>query len=251
MKKLLTMGLVFFGLTYGYGLEAFTQQIKEKVDAQADPALKSFWSQLENKGCVEHTGKDSEFRPLYVKTQEIVEFILAHEKDLKVVAVIHTALPPTPLRTEPEKELATDLVALEIAKDKKRASTITSRAITLRRFLQNTNNILYACYPEDSLKSEIPGLSIYQDLVGKFSTLKNTPFKGALSAECSGATYAITDSKGNTQYFGILAKQANAPTDSAHWVMIYGPSTNEAIKKHIQAVGDFLKEKELNLFKIQ
>ena len=140
------------------------------------------------------------------------------------------------------------MVAPEISQDSNRSKTISSRAVILRRFLENSNNVLYACYEQESLKKESPGLSIYEDLVKKFGTLRDTPFAGNLPVNLSGATYFIQDSKGRKYCFGLLARQANAPTDSARWVMFYGRTTNEKIKKHIRTLTTFLKEKNLHIF---
>lgn len=246
MKKTIFALILLFSIMEGKALENLHSQITKNLDlVNASAEVKEFWKDLQKKHSVKNTGKDQDFRHLYVGLQGVVEATLANS-DLNVIGVIHTALPPTPLRTEGEA-IAEGLITPEIQNDPKRLKTVLNRANILPTYLA-TGKKLYACYPKLSSDAKVPGIEIYLKKLALFEgALIDKPFSGDLPPELSGATYIIQDKTGKKYYFGLLARQASAPDDKATWTMIYGSESEKVIKSHVNKILSFLKKKKIKL----
>jgi hypothetical protein len=245
MKRSLFVLAIWLNFSPVFGLDQLTAMIDQNLDqVQASSELKEFWGQLKTTHLVENKGKDQEFRHKYVGLQGVVEATLADSK-FDVVGVIHTALPPTPLRTQGQV-MAEGLITKDIANDPLRLKTVLDRVNILRTYLDKGKK-LFACYPQPQGDVSIPGIDVYRQEISHYSNLIDMPFIGELPKELSGATYIIKDGNGHTYCFGILARQASAPDDDAHWVMIYGPASNGVVQRHVDKIIDFLSEKQIFL----
>jgi hypothetical protein len=181
MKKIITL-LLCLSTQSLQALNPFEQKIDTYIEqAQADLSVKPHWDLLKQNNYIEHVGPDAEYRVRYVDLQGIIESALADEKNINVMAIIHTALPPTPLRAL-EGEITPGLLSPEVAADPKLIATVIKRCNILRRFLAN-NKSLYAVYPISALSGPIPvpGIDIFNDLCTNFKNLVNTPFEGGFS----------------------------------------------------------------------
>lgn len=247
MKKILTLLLCLS--TQNLHALNLEQKIDSYLDqAQLNPSIKTHWTILKKNNYVENTGPDETYRTQYVDLQGIIESVLADEKDVKVTAIIHTALPPTPLRTE--GAITPGLVSAEVAANPALIATVTKRCNILRRFLNNKKR-LYAIYPTSALseKSPIVGIQIFNNLCTNFTNLINKPFTGNFPKnELTGATYHIQFSGGKEPIlFSIMALQANDSQPEAKWAMWFGSLGNIKIKERFSQILNFLKEKNITL----
>jgi hypothetical protein len=246
MKKMIFAIILLFNITGARAVENLDFQITKNLDfVNAADDIKKFWEDLQKNRSVKNIGKDQDFRHLYVGLQGVIEATLANS-NLDVIGVIHTALPPTPLRTE-GKVITEGLITPEIQNDPERLKTVLNRVNILPTYLA-AGKKLYACYPKLSQDTKVPGMDIYLKKLALFAgVLIDKPFSGNLPAELSGATYIIQDKTGKKYYFGLLARQASAPDDNATWMMIYGPESDETVKDHVNKVMTFLENKKIKL----
>lgn len=246
MRKIILALILLCNITPGEALENLDSQITQNLDlVNVSADVKEFWKDLQKNHYVENIGKDQDFRHKYVGLQGVIEATLANS-DLDVIGVIHTALPPTPLRTEGDV-IPEGLITPDIQNDPERLKTVLNRVNILPTYLA-AGKKLYACYPTLSQDSKVPGMEIYLKKVALFAgALIDKPFSGELPKELSGATYIIQDKEGKKYYFGLLARQASSPDDKATWIMIYGSESDEAVKNHVDKVMTFLEDKEIKL----
>jgi hypothetical protein len=163
------------------------------------------------------------------------------------VCVIHTKLPPTPLRTD-GIILAEGLISPEVAADPLRLETVTKRPNILRTFLENGGRLV-AAYPESSLDGELPGIGTYQSLLeGYPDNLIDHPIAiEELSSEYSGATCLIQDEDGVT-LFSIAATQASSPGNQMGvWFGPLALDAVEAVEARYEFVNSFLDAQGLSL----
>ena len=99
MKKMIFAIILLLNITEARAVESLDFQITKNLDlVNASADIKKFWEDLQKNRSVKNIGKDQDFRHLYVGLQGVIEATLANS-NLDVIGVIHTALPPTPLRT--------------------------------------------------------------------------------------------------------------------------------------------------------
>lgn len=258
MKKI----LAFVLCTYSTSLHsvilsenaaALVQRITNNLSlAEQDVAIQNHWSNLATNHYVEHIGPDADFRHLYVNLQGLIEYSLAQEKDIKITGIIHTATPPTPLRTD-GTILHEGLVAEAIAKNPKLIETVTKRANILRQFLASGKR-LYAYYPSSALSPSLSGIDIYRDLLNTYKAcLMDRPFDGDFpKKDLTGATYLIEiPEPDNTRFelyvFSIMALQANDPKDDAQWAMWFGPISDPKVEERYNQILSFLRSKDIKI----
>lgn len=247
MKKIIVL-LLCLSTQSLQALSPFEQKIDAYIaQAQADASVKPHWDLLKENNYIEHAEPDVEYRTRYVDLQGIIESALADEKNINVTAIIHTALPPTPLRAA-DGEITPGLLSPEVAADPKLIATVTKRCNILRRFLANNKN-LYAVYPISALSAAIPvpGIGIFNDLCSNFKNLMNTPFEGGFAKnDLTGATYFIQMPEENEYtIFSTMALQANDAQPEAKWAMWYGLLSNLVVKQRAKQILNFLKEKNI------
>lgn len=237
LQAILTTLAVFWTVpAAGAAAQTLTVQVEKNLShIKATDATKTLWQQLKESHFVTHVGPDAEHRPSYVGIQGCVEAALADDPDLEVVIVIHTATPPTPLRTVPKNVENPEI-----------AETITNRTKVLHRYLSvPENKKLFTVYPETAAPE---GMDVYKNTLELFpSTLIDTPYKGVFPKEITGATYIFKNKAGELMLFGIKALQANEPEEKAVWALWFGPLTDPEIQKRFQEVNAFLKSVDVKI----
>jgi hypothetical protein len=197
---------------------------------------------LQAHGFVVESGTDQALRPVFVSTQRNVEKAmiqaLIENAAASVVCVIHTKLPPTPLRTEPSQPVEPPLVDQAIAADPVRLQTVTDRAVVLRELL-NAGATLVATYPQTALASEIPGLDIYKRLLATYPNLVDRPLADSIPDALSGASCIVKLVTGDEVFFSIRAFQANQPSDTSFGLWLGDRATNAEVAARYAEVAHF------------
>ncbi len=222
--------------------------IMEKfISDHNNPKVKEAWEEMAKNGAILSKDEDAANRPKFVggiqASYEIsVTELLESKELLGAVCVIHTKLPPTPLRTD-GIALAEGLVCLEIAADPQRLDTVLVRPNILRSFLE-AGGRLVAAYPKNASYDEIPGVAIYNALLEKYpNNLIDHPIKD-LPDEYSGATCLTKDKnhQNNVTLFSIKATQASSPGNE---MGIWFGHLADSSRFHL--IDDFLKEQGIDI----
>ncbi len=184
------------------------------ISAHPDPKVKESWEKVVEDGVIISKDEDAANRPKFVGgiqacyESSITELLASHHL-YGAVCVIHTKLPPTPLRTD-GVVLAEGLICSEIADDPQRLQTVLVRPDILRSFLA-AGGRLVAAYPENSSYEDIPGIGIYNALLEIYpNNLINHPIQ-ELPDQYSGATCLTQDENNDLTLFSIAATQATSP----------------------------------------
>jgi hypothetical protein len=209
---------------------------------KADPAiLKALFSE----GVIAEEGDDAQLRPRYVGTQAAFEQYLTQELVLgsikRVVAVIHTPLPATPVCTA--GEITPDLVDPSMLNDEKRLQTVRERPSIIRALLQTGGTVMIA-YPAVAKEQRSQAqLAIYQDLLDKYQgNLLDVPM-GCLEVapEMVGATYLYETSEGKWCTFSIRFTQAIAPSTPCQAAMWLGDIEKGPASERLAQVSAYLQ----------
>jgi hypothetical protein len=217
------------------------------ISAHNDPKVKEAWEEVIKNGAILSQDEDAANRPKFVggiqASYEIsVTELLQSEELLGAVCVIHTKLPPTPLRTD-GIALAEGLVCPEIVADLQRLETVLVRPNILRSFLE-AGGRLVAAYPENAAYDEIPGIEVYKGLLERYpNNLIDHPIKD-LPDEYSGATCLTKDKnhQNNIALFSIKATQASSPGNE---MGVWFGHIEDSSRFHL--VDDFLKEQGIDI----
>ncbi len=204
--------------------EDFRAYLKGRMASfNADPDIvKALFSD----GAILEQGEDAALRPRYVSAQAIFEQILAQELSMgklkKVVAVIHTPLPATPLCTD--GEVTPDLVDPAILKDEKRLQTVRERPAILRALLQSGGTLM-AAYPSVArVKRSSAQLCVFDSLLAKYpEVLLDVPMACLeVAPEMVGASYLFQTAQGEWMTYSVRFTQAISPKDPTHAGMWFG-----------------------------
>jgi hypothetical protein len=215
---------------------------KALLSLKADPLiLKALFSD----GAIIEEGDDAKLRPRYVGTQGAFEQFFTHALASgafkRVVAVIHTPLPATPVCTM--GEITPDLVAPTLLQDEKRLQTVRDRASIIRTLLQTKGTVLIA-YPAVAKEQRTNAqLEIFQSLLNKYpDCLRDSPL-GCLeiAKEMIGATYIFETQAGGWRTFSIRFTQAIAPTHPTHAAMWLGDVENGPAAERLAQVSAYLQ----------
>jgi hypothetical protein len=206
----------------------------------------SLVKELQENGYAIHTGKDADLRPGYVGAQAEIErqmaYLLNNKEIVRLVGVIHTPTPATPLCTK--GEISSGLVDQSLSKDDKRLFTVMERASVVREYL-NKGGILYVVYPEGGReKRTLAQLEIYDAERMKYphSLVDQVLDCSQLDREMVGATYFFKTLKGGTFAFGIMAPQVNAPNDDQEWGIWFGSIQHPKVKQRVDSVLQYLAD---------
>ncbi len=185
------------------------------VSVHPDIQVKEAWRKVAIDGELISKDEDAANRPTFVGgiqacyESSMTELLKSHS-DSGTVCVIHTRLPPTPLRTDGVALAPQGLVSLEIAAHPQRLSTVLIRPNILRSFLETGGRVI-AAYPKNASYDEIPGIGIYNALLEKYpDNLVDHPIKD-LPDEYSGATCLTKGKNHKIALFSIAATQASSP----------------------------------------
>ncbi len=219
--------------------------IEKFISAHPDPKVKESWEKVVEDGVIISKDEDAANRPKFVGgiqacyESSITELLTSHNLS-GAVCIIHTMLPPTPLRTD-GVALVKELVCSEIADDPQRLQTVLIRQNILRSFLE-AGGRLVAAYPENALYEDIPGIAIYNALLENYpNNLVNRPIRD-LPGEYSGATCLTQDNNNDLTLFSIAATQASSPgNEMSIW---FGPLADN---QRFNFINKFLSEQGINL----
>ena len=213
-----------------------------------DQLCEELWNDVQNQsGTVVISNDDAVNRPKFVGLQAFIEANLAtalkQDKITAAVGVIHTKLPPTPLRTD--GIITEGLVAEEIMQDKNRLETVLKRPNIIRSFL-NAGGRLVAVYPEASLQEQIPGIEIFNNLLPSYKNLVNFPIT-KFSDEYTGATYLMKEKNGEISCFSIKATQASSPDIKGEMGLWFGSLSQAKIQDRFNFINEFLQSQNLDI----
>lgn len=200
---------------------------------------------LENKGNIQISGDDAQNRSRFINLQGVIESTISSlciDQKITAFGVIHTQLPPTPLRTNDQN--TRDIVAEEIYSDQKRLDTVLTRANILRDYIR-CGGVLVCATPR--YEDNIEGIDIFNKLKENYKNnlyAQELKHCTTLEHDKSGATYFIKEGE-ELFIFSIKASQANSPSNS--WAMWFGDVTQEQIKGRLNDITLFLKDNEVDI----
>ena len=277
MRVLLGLIVVFSSTVLAEAsiISDFFASVKECVESTASMAenresILALVDQLEEEGHVAAIGADATHRPVFVSVQGVVESLLSswlHEgRFVKVVGVVHTPMPATPLCTE--GGITRELIAPSIVEDNKRLytivsraqvavlcvseglvfDTIISRARVVREYLSE-GGLLVVAYPRGGLSNRSADQQvIYGGELKRYpDNLVDAPVD-KLPADMVGATYFAETEAKEMLIFSIKALQANAPDNTHCWEMWLSNSEDIVAKRRLDIVFDFIsKHSRINI----
>lgn len=208
-------------------------------------SLTTFLNELFANGYVKMSEEDAKARPLFVTSQGLIEqnlaLLLQSQKVTKLVGMIHTPTPATPLCML--GDITERLVDPLMQNDEKRLYTVRARANIVRDYIE-LGGQLFVVYPKGGLEKRsqeqqdiyLKTLAGYQDK-NLFDCQLST---SQMDADMVGATYLFEDIKHNQYLFGLKATQANAVDDQKTWEMWLGPVQNKEVEARLDRVQSFL-----------
>ncbi|KVZ72396.1 hypothetical protein WL22_12340 [Burkholderia ubonensis] len=215
--------------------------------------LSLFWHTLVQRGYCEATLADEKARPCFVGAQCLFESVLAEQlawRDGAVTSalgIIHTAMPATPLCTQPDDAPPDGLMHESVANDPARRATVSERSKSVRDILKSDNARLFVAYSPDGPNTGRDGrsaaqLDIYDRACEEFAnTLTDEPLTQALPEALSGALYLFRGADGEKYAFGLRMSQANRPGDGDRTNSIWLSAVTDLEVEHkVAELRDFL-----------
>jgi hypothetical protein len=195
-------------------------------------------------GSVKESGTD-DLREKYVYTQGAVEQVLAlamkHGVIDRLVGIIHTPTPATPLCTQ-ISPLDKELLHRSMRNDFQKMLTVSSRSAIIREYLDQ-GGLLFIAYPQGGLeKRTTQQQQVYKQELIKYSNLLFDTVLSCEEMESSkvGATYLFKTPSNDVYAFSIQSQQANNPQSLSTWGMWFGSIDNEAINTRVTEIIDYL-----------
>ena len=209
----------------------------------------SCMDKIENNCFYSEKNQEDNLRPIFVGIQSIFEEtivnMLKNKEIERVVGIIHTNLPATPVCTNPNDP---EPAIHESNRDNPViVHTVSSRANVIRRYL-DSQGVLKIVY-NNNVKNERSEeqLLIFEELKQKYSNLEDRPVNASIPEELSGATYFINYKENETYVFAINARQAKIKTEIKEWVLYFGPASSRVISNRVEKVLNFLEEQDIKL----
>ncbi|ETO04840.1 4-hydroxy-3-methylbut-2-en-1-yl diphosphate synthase, partial [Reticulomyxa filosa] len=184
---------------------------------------------LSNESHVVLLGKDEELRPKTVFLQALIEYSIVkglQNKDfVNAVLVIHTPMPPIPLRIT-GNTVPPGIVPLHYKDNDRVIHDILFRNNNLINLLKNNATIL-SVYLSSTQKTKIIGYENFTSLLSQYKNLVDKTIK-ELKPEYVGATYIVKDKWGNLTAFCIKATQVtNEKIDIQQWELWFSSIKNK------------------------
>lgn len=225
-----------------------TEQIRDSanqyISLSRHKEVAEILESLEKKSVYIEQGSD-DLRVKFKTLQGAIEQVLATAKEegliRKVVGVIHTPTPTTPLCT-PLEEVDDTLTSPSIRGNKEKLSTIQTRAQALRDYL-GKGGILYVAYPKAGLlKRTDLQRELYLEQVRKYpEKLFDSPMPiKEMDPELIGAFYLFEDQEGVLYAFSIKAKQSFDPSEYSEWGIWLGELSTPVVQERIRKVHHYL-----------
>ena len=199
-------------------------------------------------GVYKYKGKDEDVRPVLVALQGIIEHVFSveiGERTNKLIGIIHTPAPATPLCTK--GEISQGLVDGVIANDPARLLTVQGRVTTLRDLLAQ-GGLLMVVYPESGREKRTQEqLQVYQEELDKYSqNLFDLPLPiSSMPQELIGATYVFSKSNGEEMVFSIQITQANSPLEDGEFGLWFGSAQKRKVEERLVSVLHYLEQGSL------
>lgn len=261
LNKILYTGLLSLSLVFQTNLSkaesnGLENGVKKTIESygfsnnKEKKKLAKLWKKLNGNGYVAIEGKDSDLRPIAVTLQEIIESSIADSLEngsaSKVVGIIHTPTPPTPLRIKDLLNLE-EFVPEQTKNNLQVIKTLGNRHNILLKLLK-LKATLIAAYSSDIATSKIAGYKNFQNLTKSYTNLIDKPIKH-LTPDLSGATYLVKDNNGNIKVFSIYATQINKQAAGEQkWKIWFGDIKNKKIAKRLVKIESFLKAENIDIY---
>jgi len=192
------------------------------------------------------TGSD-DFRAKFVHSQASFEHVMACCQALgeitRLVGVIHTPTPATPLCIRPEEAISVGILDQTIQWDLDKLLTVRSRAQIVREYLMKGGQ-LYVAYPRGGLeRRSADQRGVYLEALQQF---QGNLFDSVLSCDAMhpdmiGATYLFKNIYNQIFAFSIKARQANDAQPEAEWGIWFGEVQSPEVKERIDIIFDYLR----------
>lgn len=212
--------------------------------------MKCFWKKIVKNGHSSLEGKDADLRPTIVTLQEIIEsnIVDALEKGniARVVGVIHTPTPPTPLRIKDPSNLS-DIAPEAYRNNPQVLETLINRHHIMLKLLELKGTLITA-YPKNLSKFKTQGYKHFLSLCRTYTNLIDKPIKHH-SPELTGATYLIKYKNGTVKAFSLHSTQINSLVEGTQkWEIWFGDIKNKNVAKRIVKIDSFLKAEDIDIY---
>ena len=201
---------------------------------------------IENYHCFLQTGTD-DFRSKFIRLQASFEHVMACYQALgeitRLVGVIHTPTPATPLCIRPEEGVTVGILDERIRWDSDKLLTVCSRARIVREYLMKGGQ-LYIAYPQGGLEKRSEGQRVvYLEALKEF---QNGLFDSVLNcnemnSDMIGATYLFKNIYNQVFAFSIKGRQANDVRPESEWGIWFGEIQLPKVRERIDLIFDYLK----------
>lgn len=248
MLRIILMLVIAVCPVYGDYVSTLLDRVQQCVENEAEAAQKenkiSIINEIRAQGFYCEEGSD-DFRVKFVGLQGVIEHVLACSQALgetqRLVGVITTPAPATPLCARPQEDPSVGLLDASIAEDVQKQLTVRSRAQIVREYLHNGGR-LYITYQKGGLSLRTPGqLEIYSEVLEQFPELFDWELNtDEIPYDQIGATYFFTDTAGVCYAFSIKATQAREPRENVLWGIWFGEASHPVIEQRLKDVTEFL-----------
>ena len=182
-------------------------------------------------------------RSKFVSLQFLFESTIAsmtkYQQALKVVGVIHTQTPSTPLRTNGnniDKLFPTKDV------DPKVIDSVVLRFDSIRDYLRS-GAPLYSIYKKTN--DQIKGIDFYKENLKNYKNLVDMP-SSDFQQGFSGASYIVECKDGQKILFSIVSTQIDSTDNSKEWEIYYGSLEDDRIYNHFLMLKDMYNKYGVN-----
>ena len=194
-----------------------------------DHGTTKLWHKLKSHGHFKEQ-EDENTRSKFVSMQFLFESTLAsilkENPATKVISVLYTPLPSTPLRTDGAN--LDFILSAEDLKDPNTLNTVVSRYESLHEYLEN-EGMLYNIHKNTDGEFEIPGMDIYYQNIKKYSGHLIDKPTDNFEPKFTGAAYLVQCENGQQIFFSISSKQLSEKSDKKEWEIYYGSLVDKRV----------------------
>jgi hypothetical protein len=181
----------------------------------------------------------------FVETQYLFESAIAsmakYNQILRVVGVIYTPLPSTPLRIDGNN--INLLLTKEQINKPEIVDTIVARYESLHEFLRSGSTLYNIHQP---LKTSIPGINTYNSNLRVYSKNLQDVVTNKFNKDFIGASYLVECKDGTRVMFAILSHQVSEENPRTEWQLFYGNiDNNEKLYNQFITLQNIYKEQEI------
>lgn len=189
------------------------------------------WSQQQN---------DAKNRSIAVGMQATIETALMNalmsDPKGRLSIIVHTTNPPTPLCAE---NISDSLLHSDIRNDLAVHSTVTSRVITNRHFLQTGHQVSF-CALYGTERSNLAEQAFFNEKVEYYPSLFALHTNENPPSELSGATYIYINGQNEKTIMGVRITQANGPSEKCS--LFIGKNSHDGkMQKYLCQLNDYVQ----------